>query len=92
MCMSLLLHRNRFGVMKHYITCLTVDHLAVNGCHQKVQTADKNISIIHKYTTRLQSISLMKQKAVLGRKPKAKKDFVLYVKPTNMFAKLFECF
>ncbi len=39
---------NRFGEIKHYITCSSMDPLTVNGCRQNdSKTADKNSTIIH---------------------------------------------
>ncbi len=48
MKMSLFLYQNRFGEIEHYITCSLMDPLQWMGAVRiTVQTADKNITIIH---------------------------------------------
>ncbi len=47
--MILFLHRNRDGGIKHYINCSRMDPLQWMGAvRMRVQTSDKNITIIHK--------------------------------------------
>ncbi len=46
---------------------LTSGSSAVNGCRQNVQTADKNITIIHKKSTPLQSINYRLVKFIIKR-------------------------
>ncbi len=51
-------HRYRFGEMYHYITYSSTDPLQWMGAvRMRVQTADKNITIIRKWSAQLQSIS-----------------------------------
>ncbi len=46
----------RFGEMLHFITCSAMDALQWMGAvRMRVQTADKNITIIHKYPQLLSS-------------------------------------
>ncbi len=45
-------------IWKHYITCSPVDALQWMGAvRMRVQTADKNLTIIHKLSIRFQSIN-----------------------------------
>ncbi len=49
-------YQNRFGEIYHYITCSSMDPLQWMGAvRMRVQTDDKNITIIHKQSTPLQS-------------------------------------
>ncbi len=48
MQMTLFLYQNSFEWIKHYTTCSPMD-LWMGAVRMRVQTADKNITIIHKY-------------------------------------------
>ncbi len=72
--MILFLHQNRFGEMYHYITCSPMDPLQWMGAvRMRVQTADKNITIIH--TTPVHQLTSYELKSCMFIRNKLIKTF-----------------